>query len=260
MGEIQFDERLHGVGEECAVENTSISIALAWGIAAELVRRHPGDLQIIETHPGGGQYSCVSVYPSPLRSPAVLDMNVDPGAHLTHASWFDRMGERFNWLEVLLAADRRQYVVEQVERAEGLHVPATSPSTTEQSVGPLLVAAFLQRTVLGRRGWTTANAVSDDDYGAGIRTDLLEHFPTATEMLGMPTDDAEIKRWYPVWFIGRSSGESPFAMEKPAFAVDLAAGRLWRSHNPTTVDLMQRYKDVSRSVDALVSSTCPPAF
>lgn len=34
--------------------------AVGWKLAAEFHRRHPDGLSIIETHPGGGQYDCLS--------------------------------------------------------------------------------------------------------------------------------------------------------------------------------------------------------
>jgi len=262
VGEIRFDERLHMQGEECPIEDTSISNALAWWVAAELLRRHPGALQVIETHPGGGQYNCVSVYRSPLSSPssALVDMNVDPGTHLTHASWFDRMGERFNWLEVLLAADRREYVVEQLERVEGLTVPPRTPSTTEQSIGALVIASFLERSILGPSHWTAANAVGDGEYGANPRTDLLEALPELREEYGAAASEPGIESLYGVWFVGSASGGGPFAMDQPAFAVDLAGGRLWKPGGGSSIDLMAKYQSVDRSLDALVSAVCPPAF
>ena len=34
----------------------------SWKIVSELTRRYPGKFTVLETHPGGGQYDCLSLY------------------------------------------------------------------------------------------------------------------------------------------------------------------------------------------------------
>jgi hypothetical protein len=57
---------------ECWSPRNPVTRALAWWLAAELIRRHPADLREIETHPGGGQYDCISLYRRNSDSPAWL--------------------------------------------------------------------------------------------------------------------------------------------------------------------------------------------
>ena len=260
MGDIRFDAHLHELGERCPVENLQISLSLAWWIAADLIRRHPGELRVIETHPGGGQYTCISVYRvASSGDPLVVHMNVDPGAHLTPASWFRRTdGERFNWLEVLLTSDRREYVSQQLEVAEGLPAVATTPSTTSASIGPLVVAAFLERSVLGPARWSTANLVTDSDDGIGLRQDLLQIFPglAVAGTLTSSVDDPA----FGVWFIGPPANDWEVDISEPAFAVDTARGHMWRRELAEPIDLLDAYSAAGRSLDALVSAVCPPAF
>ena len=110
---IRFDVRLHELGEEVSLPYP-VKRALAWWIAAEMIRRHPADIRVIENHPGGGAYDCVSLYRRDTDQPIVL-MNLE--GHITHQPWFDnpdfkRHDEvddpRFNWLEVLASENRRR--------------------------------------------------------------------------------------------------------------------------------------------------------
>jgi hypothetical protein len=106
---IQFDVRLHDLGEQVDLPYP-VKRALAWWIAAEMIRRHPDDMRVIETHPGGGMYDCLSLYRRYPQDSLVAHMNLV--GHITHESWFDdpgggtRLGvadPRFNWFEVLAA-------------------------------------------------------------------------------------------------------------------------------------------------------------
>jgi hypothetical protein len=264
MGEIRFDEELHAAGEQCPVANTQLSQALAWWIASELVRRHPGELRVIETHPGGGQYNCVSVYRvTDGRGPeVVVHMNLDPGTHLTHGSWFsaDGDGERFNWLEVLLCENRRSYVVEQLELAEHLSVPSRTPTTASSTIGPLVIAAFLERSAFGPACWDVVNGAADSSYGLGVRSELFEQFPGAAEWAARVEGDLEGSREYRFWFAGPTGPAGLFGLTEPSFVVDTWTGHLWRRDEPERHDLLARYVASGRSLDALVSAVCPPAF
>ena len=101
----------------------------------------------------------------------LVHMNKQPGAHLTPSNW---NGERFNWLEVLLAEDRLNYVVRQLEQLHDLPSPATTPPTVRRSIGPRLIAGFLQRTALGPRSWIAVNGMLDSEYGAEVRQELFD--------------------------------------------------------------------------------------
>lgn len=261
--QIRFDDELHRTGEQTPVASRPISQALAWWIGAELVRRHPEELRIIETHPGGGQYDCVSVYRvagDAAEPEVVVHMNVDAGAHLTHQSWFsEEDAERFNWLEVLLTQDRRNYVVAQLEQAEGLTSPKRTPTTTSASIGPLVISAFLQRSLLGPARWRADNGVADSSsYGAAVRDALFEKMPDSRLWASSAPAAGFGMAEYRFWFLSREGpdGEESSA---PAVAIDTWSGLLW-SGAETRVDLMNCYAQVEKSLDGLVSAVCPPAF
>ena len=169
---IRFDVRLHELGEQVDLPYP-LKRALAWWIAAEMIRRHPNEIRAIETHPGGGQYDCVSLYRRHAEDALVAHMNLE--GHITHESWFGNPGgesdsgvadPRLNWLEVLAAKDRRKYVIEALEGVCGFTSPSKTPQTAKKSIGPRLIARFAG-TAFTTRTWHIRNAVHDS---AGMRS------------------------------------------------------------------------------------------
>jgi hypothetical protein len=258
----------HALGENTAVERHSVRQALAWTIATELVRRHPGDARVIETHPGGGQYDCVTVnarasgedaeWPGGWRT--IAHMNKEQGGHITHQGWFSEDGgsERFNWLEVLLSPDIRTSVVNPLEEAEGWPAPKHTPSTSSQSIGVRLLGAFAQRVALSRKPWTLLNGYVDSSgYDGGVREDLFAQVPAADahrsqrrpdDLFGIPE--------YRYWFLiedGRAGEEGQVRL-----SVDTMEGVAFAGAQ--TIDLMAEYKKCGRMIDALASRVCPPAY
>ncbi len=262
VGEIRFDDELHLAGERLAVHDMRVTNAVAWWISAELIRRHPERLRVIEAHPGGGQYNCVSVFDLAGPSPeVVVHMNLDAGAHLTHGAWFhsEGGGERFNWPEVLLCEDRRSYVVEQIERVEGLPRPSSTPSTESASIGPMLISAFLERSVWGPSRWNAVNGVADSSDGFFIRSELFETVPAFTTLSGSERDFDRTPQ-YRFWFVGPGDPIDVFGLNDVSFVVDTWFGAFWRIGDAEPTDLLDVYRSVGRSLDALVSETCPSAF
>ncbi len=65
---IEFERELHEAGEKLSGRiSASLIQAAAWWVAAELIRRHPDRLTVIETHHGGGIYDCLSIFRTSLR-------------------------------------------------------------------------------------------------------------------------------------------------------------------------------------------------
>jgi len=261
MSSIQFDQALHEAGERVSVQSLTLVRALAWTVASDLVRRHPTDLRVIETHPGGGQYDCLSVVRwSADRSELENIVHLNVLGHITPNSWFGSVDdERFNWLEVLLCADRRCYVVTQLERTAGLQVPAHAPMPTSTSIGPMVISAFLGRSALGAAGWKAANGVCDSSQDVSVRRHLFEQLSWVGDAAADTAPGAPFERpEYRFWFLGSKDDEG-VDLSSAAFAVDSWTGELWR-HDGLHVDLLRQYRRANNSLDALVSAVCPPAY
>jgi hypothetical protein len=81
--------------------------AASWRLTAEIVRRYPRRFAVIETHPGGGQYDCISLIDqdeaSSLRG---IDLN-RVGSVWVHKRDGSDWAWRGSWLEMVAVEDAR---------------------------------------------------------------------------------------------------------------------------------------------------------
>lgn len=262
-GRLIPNTEVHRIGEETiAVRRHSVRQGLAWTIAADLVRRHPGICRVVEGHPH--MYDTVSVFACDQpgdhdRWRLIVHMNKELGGHLTHASWFGNgEQERLNWLDVLLAENPRTEIVEPLERIEDLPSPKSTPSTTEWSIGPRVLGAFAQRVMFSPAPWVLLNGMIDGDYGAAERDWLFDQFPKLTEPRAeRRSDDFMNQPEWRYWFVVQAY--RPEVEEgKASLAIDTVQGLAYTSDE--VIDLMSVYKSTGRKVDAVVNAVCPPAF
>ncbi len=249
-----IDQDLHDAGEQVVVPKHYAEMA-SWRIAAELMTRHPDQIVVIETHPAGGLYDCLSVYlrqtdeaGKPWIRPLV-DLNRGPRRHITTRTGTG--GDRLNWIDVLFAADLRRDVIGRIEHECEIESPTTTPETTKSSIGVRLIDELLSLRVASRSPLTALNGVFDGSDGAGPRRELFAEFPS------IPVADyrGEISRLddtpaYRYWFV--CSQEN--AMEpSPIIAVDTWNGRLW-TKSESNVGLLSVYRDHASEITALATS------
>jgi hypothetical protein len=251
---IRFDVRLHELGEQINLPYP-VKRALAWWIAAEMIRRHPDEVRVIETHPGGGQYDCLSLYRRDADDDLVAHMNLV--GHITHESWFGNHGEtdsgvddpRFNWLEVLAAEDRRSYVIEALEGVCGFTTPNKTPPTARKSIGPRLIARFASAAAFTTRTWHIRNAFHDssgmwsgvNEWARDIRGPRFNSLES--DLLGEPH--------YRYWFVLNHKHEA-------AAVVDVDLGVAWRRERPDTAyELMDLYAAHASRIDRVMAEVFP---
>lgn len=256
--QIEFDEPLHSIGERLHVPTFALRQALAWSIGAELVRRHPGQLRLIEVLPH--QYGPAVAPWSPGagrdfgRTLGVLTLGA--GMHITpFTTGWDR--GRFNWLDVLLAENRRKYVVHQLESLFGLTTPTKTPVSQPSSIGYRAIAAFLERTALGADRWVINGGAREDDDDVSADQTMFDAMPAVKGDIS--NHDPLTHPWHLVesryWFGCPIHKGTP---QPPTFAVDVVDGVVWRGTEAT--DLMGSYQARNHQLDAVVSHTFPPAF
>lgn len=258
--DLTLDHALHSAGERTGPHSGVLRNAVAWQIASELVRRHPGELQVIETHPAGGMYDCISVFrrnPRDGQDNLILHMNREMAVtHLTHGTWFGSGGSvRFTWLEALCHEDRRAYVIEQLERTEGLGSPPITPEATHSTIGPRVIAACTARAAFGRKPWDWRNGMNDSAGmdGVGVNDAYFEAVPAAArsavpqegDMLGQPA--------YRFWFLlePHKGGDPEVRM-----AIDTVRGLAYVGQHEH--DLLELYQHHGRRLDPVVNTVCPP--
>ncbi len=105
----RFEDPLHSLGERLQVPAFATRQALAWWVAADLLRRHPTELRVIEAYPHqyGMAVTLVRRLPEAAHFSLAAFLTLAPSAHLVTPK-----GGGFNWLDALLTQDRRAYVVE----------------------------------------------------------------------------------------------------------------------------------------------------
>lgn len=137
----------------------------SWWVASELLRRHP-ELELIETHPGGGQYDCLSVLNIESSGKLYIDLNRNGRMHIHSAtpSWFDsaRWDIRYpvEWSTELEQVDRRR-IPRFLEDAAGLLPPAQTPVTTPKTLTFRVIYHLLLFSLNEAEFWDIRNGKLD---------------------------------------------------------------------------------------------------
>lgn len=137
----------------------------SWWVASELIRRHP-ELELIETHPGGGLYDCLSVLSIESSEKVNIDLNRNGRMHIHSAmpSWFnaDRWDIRYpvEWSTELEQEDRRR-IPRFLEDATGLLPPAQTPVTTPKTLAFRIIYHLLLFSLNEAEYWDVRNGELD---------------------------------------------------------------------------------------------------
>jgi len=197
--------------------------AASWRVVAELMRRHPAELGVIETHQGGGTADALTLLrPGRAMSDGAISLNRVGSAHFNSfvgepdlESWQDF------WAAYAAARDPRSVVIE-LERRAGLRPPTAVPASTPQSLTYRVIAAILVTTVFGRVSHECRNGM-DDNSGMGGTTRRDELFAPFPEARSRAADDKP-GDWcgepaYRFWFIQRAG--------EPILALEPRSGLVW---------------------------------
>lgn len=233
-------------------------LALAWTVGAELVRRHPHQLRLIDTSPHTYGPALTVWRLAGFHKGPCLYMTLGKEMHLTPVNTNWEGSGRFNWLDVLLTTNRRSYVVAQLEQVLNLPSPNTTPATTHTSIGPRLVAAFLTRTALNQPRWTVTGGVGADDDDIFVRDDLFRAMPQVAEDA---TTHRDVEHPWELaqaryWFLRAAKNSKPAA--SPVLAIDMFAGQAWT--DSARFDLPDLYRKGGRSLDRVIAAVFPPAL
>lgn len=191
--------------------------ALSWRVVTELWRRFPDRFFLIETHPGGGQYDCLSLIESNNGLQSVFDVNRGGGSvHLhrgrTPQSWPD-------WVDRMLAEPLR--FLDALGEAYGVAPPKSLPKSTPDTISFRYICEFLTHAVGRLERWECRNGFCDTSgWGGGKQESWFSRFP-GIENTQPPQAGAkgEIDRAYGYWFLLQDA--------KPVLCIDTAA-RLYK--------------------------------
>lgn len=175
--------------------------ALSWRILTEIVRRKPDDLWIIERHPAGGTYDCLSLVSSN-TSTVLVDVNRGGSIH------FDmQLNDRESapmphdrWLTE--AAVTPHTLVQRIANLVAINDPKRLPSSTPRAVAYRVVSEILSLQIGRALPWRCLNGFEDTSgYGAGPREHLFQQVPTLKDRTDRrpteyPLDDPDYAYWF----------------------------------------------------------------
>ncbi|WP_214403721.1 TY-Chap2 family putative peptide chaperone [Pseudonocardia lacus] len=213
-------------------------LAQSWWIASELVRRHP-HLRLIETHPGGGQYDCLTLLDSRSASPgSLVDLNRAGSIHIK-----DGAREPLDW-NTVFAARGGHDIIRRIEAAAGLHPSVPAPPTGPTALTYRVLARILTSLVDDRRTWDARNGQLDSSgHDCGRRSEL-DRFPSVVEALrDILPDDLFGEPAYRFWILLRDTD--------PVAVLD-TNGRLHLPAEPPA-ELLAVYKGSGRSLTTTVA-------
>ena len=207
----------------------------SWHIISEIVCRYPGRFRIIETHPGGGQYDCLSIFDT--RVAHIADLNRRGSLHILRQVGAADRGRRGAepldvWEQMARTGDIRR-IVDKACRRMGLEVPDELPPIPPDGLVYRFVAHLLSHAAFGQMQWECRNGCFDTSgYGGGV-SHAFEAFPSAQARLQKATsEDLFNEAAYRFWFVFRG--------HEPVLALE-TTGWVWNA-NDDSFDLMRLYE------------------
>ena len=206
--------------------------AIAWRVIASMVRAHPDqELRALETHPGGGQYRCLTLVRG-TGLDLVCSMNLAGSSVLLGAGLgeprpqdpsFESVaaGEPCSYLTAALGEDQDGLALA-IEAALGFPARGSrSPRTTAPGLSTAVIAELMGRVALGERGIEACCGWHDDAWDASP-CGWVEELPG----VAVPGPEADwkdrLKAAARYWGLGRLG-----ALDRPPVIVDLATSAVW---------------------------------
>jgi hypothetical protein len=189
---------------------------------------------LIETHPGGGQYDCLSLVEFAGDLHSVLDVNRGGGSvHVLHGrtpqSWPD-------WVERMLADPRR--FLNEVGEAIGATAPKSLPKSTPTTLSFRYISEILTHTVGRLEKWECRNGCCDTSgYGGGKQQAWFDCFSgISAAQPPKALADGRFDVAYSYWFLLKNA--------EPVLCFD-TGGRLYKP-NGEVLELAASYANHKR--------------
>ena len=179
----------------------------SWTLATEVMRRAPKLLRIIETHPGGGQYDCLSM----VRMVPHLELCAFNrrgsftafGAFDSNAFGSDRWTQINVW-ERIARGESTRNVLDDICALLHLQVPSPLPATTPASLTYRVITAMLRIKTFSPVRWCCLNGFLDSSgfEGCEIRRGLFAPFPAVKAPSNSErSEDPVLSRATDFWFL-----------------------------------------------------------
>jgi len=220
----------------------------SWRLITELWRRFPERFDLVEAHPGGGQYDCLALLTKEQNPSVAIDVNRGGGSVHVHRDALGLDGEMAvypDWLRRMLGPTPAG-LLDDIARTARLEVPKKLAASTSASLVYRYISEFLAHSICRLENWECRNGVEDSSgYGGGVRRQFFERFPLIRkqddEKYGAPIPGKHARNF---WFLVRNG--------EPILCLD-TGGRVIRLDG-SSHDLLSMYGR-SRRVWPLICET-----
>lgn len=222
---------LYGRPSKCAVPGCEASCqraareleASSWQLATNIAQTIP-DARIYHTHPGGGQYDCLTI-----RAPELeVQINRSGSVRLSRRRGTHAELSYLSWQPKLLCGSDPRRMAEELCDAAGMPWPIPRPASRPHTFTYRLISEVLQQQLRGPHYWYATTQFLDS---SGPMDDGPMRRPPSAEMLAIPGNR--------VWLLCRN--ERAFRWEGEQVVAWLWDGWAWTS-NGERRDLYAMYR------------------
>lgn len=220
--------------------NAQLIEIASWRLVSELHRRYPEKFKIIETHPGGGIYDCLTLIEALIdrKQRHIADFNRVGRFHVFNRFDDKEPKEPFHIWPEMLRSDNPIAILDRVSDLLGLQVPSTLPSSTPTTLVYRFISAFLNHFTFGKDKWECRNGYFDSsDILGSYEVSDFEYFSLAQQRLrSVFPDDVLEQPAYRFWFLRKD--------EKPMLCLE-TTGVVWNLKG-ASFNLIDLYKKSNR--------------
>lgn len=186
------------------IPNKQLIEIASWRIVSELYRRYPGRFKVIETHPGGGLYDCLTLVDGRTQ---IADFNRQGRLHVFNR--FDgnrRLIPPFDlWNKMIESVDLKD-LLDNISKMMGLPIPTSSlPSSTNTTLVYRFISSFLTHATFGKNKWECRNGCRDTSgYGGGVSKDFDMFVGAQKQIREIFPDDILGQPAYRFWFLRKN--------------------------------------------------------
>lgn len=200
-------------------------LAASWRIIGELFRRHHDrcDLRVLELHPGGGTYDCLSLFARRNDDPfgvTLLHLN----APAQHIHFFDtlhqqrshplRLESGVDYVQALFCQADPKEIIDAVEARAGLpKCPAVLPASSCPVLAIRTLAGLLERTVLDRRTMDVHCAWYDSAASGASIAEWARAIPALRAALALSDWREQMRKASRFWRISETNSGPPLLLD-----------------------------------------------
>lgn len=226
--------------------NRQLIEVASWQIVSELQRRYSDRVKIIETHPGGGLYDCLSLVNNDLRHIAIFN-RVGSGFSVFQKCDGNSTSESTKTWEEMLDYENPKMLLDEISGMIGLPIPKRLPPSNPTILTYRFIASFLKHSVFGRHRWRCRNGFLDTSgMGGGVINDF-QLYPGAMQRLRVTlSDDVLNQPAYRFWFLRKD--------DIPVACLETVTGLVWIGSTDEPYDLMKLYQQKGRQIWPVVGA------